>query len=59
VRRLDVAGVGIADIAVHRPTLDDVFIALTGRAAEHENGDRRDGGEPAEERAEREPEAVA
>jgi ABC-2 type transport system ATP-binding protein len=38
VRQLDAAGVGIADIAVHRPTLDDVFIALTGHAAEHENG---------------------
>ena len=35
VRRLDAAGVGIADIAVRRPTLDDVFIALTGHAAEH------------------------
>jgi ABC-2 type transport system ATP-binding protein len=34
VRRLDAAGVGIADIAVRRPTLDDVFIALTGHAAE-------------------------
>jgi ABC-2 type transport system ATP-binding protein len=33
VRRLDGAGVGIADIAVRRPTLDDVFIALTGHVA--------------------------
>ena len=38
VRRLDGAGVGIDDISVHRPTLDDVFIALTGQAAESENG---------------------
>jgi ABC-2 type transport system ATP-binding protein len=60
VRRLDMAGVGIADIAVHRPTLDDVFIALTGHAAEHENGDRPDGAEPADEpSAERETERVA
>jgi ABC-2 type transport system ATP-binding protein len=60
VRRLDVAGVGIADIAVHRPTLDDVFIALTGHVAEHQNGDRRDGDEPGGERsAERETEPVA
>ena len=36
VRRLDDAGVGIDDIALRRPTLDDVFIALTGRAAEEE-----------------------
>jgi ABC-2 type transport system ATP-binding protein len=39
VRRLDSAGVGIDDIAVHRPTLDDVFIALTGHAAEPEQED--------------------
>jgi ABC-2 type transport system ATP-binding protein len=36
VRRLDDAGVGIDDIAIRRPTLDDVFIALTGHAAEEE-----------------------
>jgi ABC-2 type transport system ATP-binding protein len=34
VRRLDEAGVGVEDVAIRRPTLDDVFIALTGRAAE-------------------------
>ena len=34
VRRLDGAGVGIDDMALHRPTLDDVFISLTGHAAE-------------------------
>ena len=47
VRRLDSAGVGIDDIAVRRPTLDDVFIALTGHAAEHEG---EEGGEEADER---------
>jgi ABC-2 type transport system ATP-binding protein len=36
VRRLDEAGVGIDDIAVRRPTLDDVFLTLTGHAAEPE-----------------------
>ncbi|MGH3143414.1 MAG: ATP-binding cassette domain-containing protein [Gaiellales bacterium] len=36
VRRLDEAGVGIDDIAVRRPTLDDVFLRLTGHAAEPE-----------------------
>jgi ABC-2 type transport system ATP-binding protein len=36
VRRLDDAGVGIDDIALRRPTLDDVFVALTGHAAEPE-----------------------
>jgi ABC-2 type transport system ATP-binding protein len=34
VRLLDGAGVTIADLALRRPTLDDVFLALTGRAAE-------------------------
>ncbi len=33
VRRLDAAGVPIDDIATRRPTLDDVFLKLTGRAA--------------------------
>ncbi len=34
VRRLDDAGVEIEDIALRRPTLDDVFLTLTGHAAE-------------------------
>jgi ABC-2 type transport system ATP-binding protein len=50
VRRLDDAGVAIDDISVRRPTLDDVFVALTGHTAEEEpaadgGGDAR----PAEE----------
>jgi ABC-2 type transport system ATP-binding protein len=36
VRRLDDAGIAIDDIAVRTPTLDDVFLQLTGRAAEQE-----------------------
>jgi len=36
VRRLDDVDVGIDDISIRRPTLDDVFIALTGHAAEEE-----------------------
>lgn len=34
VRRLDAAGVRISDIALRQPTLDDVFMALTGQRAE-------------------------
>jgi ABC-2 type transport system ATP-binding protein len=34
VRRLDEESVGIQDIALRRPTLDDVFISLTGHSAE-------------------------
>ena len=33
-RRLDEAGVGVEDLALRRPTLDDVFLSLTGHAAE-------------------------
>jgi len=36
VRRLDDAGIAIDDISVSSPTLDDVFLKLTGHAAEHE-----------------------
>jgi ABC-2 type transport system ATP-binding protein len=39
VRRLDGAGISVDDLAVRQPTLDDVFISLTGHAAEHQNGD--------------------
>ena len=34
MRRLDGAGVGVDDLVLRRPTLDDVFLALTGRVAE-------------------------
>ena len=34
VRRLDASGVPIQDVSVDRPTLDDVFLTLTGRSAE-------------------------
>ena len=33
---LAAAGVGVADIGLRTPTMDDVFLSLTGRAAEHE-----------------------
>jgi ABC-2 type transport system ATP-binding protein len=33
VRRLDSAGIEIAEFALRRPTLDDVFLALTGHSA--------------------------
>jgi ABC-2 type transport system ATP-binding protein len=38
-RRLDEQKIKLSGFAVHRPTLDDVFMALTGHAAE-------DGSEP-------------
>jgi ABC-2 type transport system ATP-binding protein len=39
VRALDRAGIPISDLALHRPTLNDVFFSLTGRAAEAEPED--------------------
>jgi ABC-2 type transport system ATP-binding protein len=36
VRDLDEAGIHIDDIALRRPTLDDVFLALTGHASVEE-----------------------
>jgi ABC-2 type transport system ATP-binding protein len=37
VRGLDGAGVGIRGLALRRPSLDDVFLALTGHAAEEDD----------------------
>ena len=36
LRRIDEAGVALADFQLRRPTLDDVFIEITGRPAEVE-----------------------
>jgi ABC-2 type transport system ATP-binding protein len=36
LRRLDVEGVTILDVGLHRPTLDDVFLSLTGHIAEED-----------------------
>ncbi len=38
VRRLNEAGIGIDDVAMRRPTLDDVFLTLTGHTAESNRG---------------------
>ena len=34
VRALDDAGIAVDDVELRRPSLDDVFFALTGRPAE-------------------------
>ena len=39
VRRLSDAGVGVDDLALRRPTLDDVFLTLTGHVAEEQSDD--------------------
>jgi ABC-2 type transport system ATP-binding protein len=47
VRALDAEGIGVADLRLHSPTLDDVFLAKTGRslegAADHAAGKNADG----------------
>jgi ABC-2 type transport system ATP-binding protein len=43
--------VGIDDVAMRRPTLDDVFLTLTGHAAEEDGGAQN--GKPEEGGAER------
>jgi ABC-2 type transport system ATP-binding protein len=48
VRRLSEAGIGVDDLGVRRPTLDDVFLTLTGHAAEEAaDGETADGPEAA------------
>jgi ABC-2 type transport system ATP-binding protein len=42
LRRFDQAGVGVFDVALRRPTLDDVFLTLTGHAAEDEDAATND-----------------
>ena len=41
VRRLDEAGIAVVDLALRRPSLDEVFLALTGRPVEAEPPDHR------------------
>jgi ABC-2 type transport system ATP-binding protein len=43
VRRLSEAGVGVDDLSLRRPTLDDVFLALTGHAAEEDSDEGKKG----------------
>ncbi|MFI0237191.1 ATP-binding cassette domain-containing protein [Streptomyces sp. NPDC016845] len=46
IRELDARGIEIDDIALRRPTLDDVFISLTGHVAEEKPEDAPGAGEP-------------
>ncbi len=40
VRRLDETGINAQDVALHKPTLDDVFLTLTGRGAAEAEAER-------------------
>ena len=53
LRRLDADGIGVLDVGLRRPTLDDVFLTLTGHAAQAEPAEGR-----ADEAAEADPMVV-
>ena len=60
VRALDEAGVEVEDISLRRPTLDEVFLALTGRSAGARDGDSgSEGGSENENTNENEKEGAA
>jgi ABC-2 type transport system ATP-binding protein len=42
VELLKAAGIGVDDLVMRRPTLDDVFLTLTGHAAEEAGDDQRE-----------------
>ncbi|GEL47564.1 ATP-binding cassette domain-containing protein [Cellulomonas hominis] len=44
LRRLDARQVRLEDVGLRRPTLDDVFLALTGRSAEEDGQTDQEGG---------------
>jgi len=50
-RELDEQRIPVDDIGIHRPTLDDVFLVLTGHAAVPAVDEERDAGIASEERA--------
>jgi ABC-2 type transport system ATP-binding protein len=59
VRRLDADGIRLADVGLRRPTLDDVFLGLTGHVAEGAEGSAdgegsEDGGRPSKRKRKRE-----
>jgi oleandomycin transport system ATP-binding protein len=41
VRRLDDAGIGVDDLSLRRPSLDEVFLAITGHLAEEDPADEQ------------------
>jgi ABC-2 type transport system ATP-binding protein len=47
LRRLDAAHIVLDDVGLRRPTLDDVFLSLTGHGAEHADGSQA--GQPVKE----------
>jgi ABC-2 type transport system ATP-binding protein len=51
VQRLGEARIEVDDVGLRRPTLDDVFLTLTGHVAEDGSADEEEDDEPDEELA--------
>ncbi len=48
VRRMDAAGIQVAELGLKQPTLDDVFLTLTGHTTEEEQSNSAAGGKSAQ-----------
>jgi ABC-2 type transport system ATP-binding protein len=59
LRRLDAAGVTPEDVALHKPTLDEVFLALTGHPATTPTGNGPDPGGGADRHGQQQPQGAA
>jgi ABC-2 type transport system ATP-binding protein len=59
LRRLDAAGIALEDVALHKPTLDDVFLALTGHHATTPTSNRPDPRAGADRHGQQQPEGAA
>jgi oleandomycin transport system ATP-binding protein len=47
-RQLDEAGITVSELALRRPSLDEVFFALTGRPADGDQSEQPDTDQPQE-----------
>jgi ABC-2 type transport system ATP-binding protein len=59
LRRLDAVGVAPEDVALRKPTLDEVFLALTGHRATTPTGNGPDPRGGTDRRSQQQPEGVA
>ena len=56
LRELDASGIGLQDVGLRRPTLDDVFLSLTGHAAESADDKAADADRPGKDKREKDAE---
>jgi ABC-2 type transport system ATP-binding protein len=58
LRELDGSGIALQDVGLRRPTLDDVFLSLTGHAAESEDEKSDDDDRPGRDKRQKEAETA-